>query len=139
MTTDLSDRTRDIVAETLPLMARHRAPLEKALRDHMLREDIDDPSAARIAVMTQAIMDMLYDHARQLRGYGIPAATPETAARHRALALGTAQYSRFGDALKPVMRDMLGSSATPSMLSAWSDAYWAIVRTVLREETRLAA
>lgn len=139
MTTDLSDRTRDMVAETLPLMARHRAPLEEALRDHMVREDIDDPSAAGITVMTQAIMDMLYDHARQFRGYGMPAGTAETAARHRALALGTAQYSRFGDALKPVMRDMLGSSATPSMLSAWSDAYWAIVRTVLGEETRLAA
>ena len=132
MTTDLSDRTRDIVAHTLPLMARHRASLEEALRDHMVRDDIDASSV-------QAIMDMLYDHARQLRGYGIPDGTADTAARHRALALDTVQYSRFGDALKPVMRDVLGSSAMPPMRAAWADFYWAIVRTVLREETRLAA
>jgi hypothetical protein len=43
------------------------------------------------------------------------------------LALGGEHYSAFGDALKPILQDALGASATPALIAAWGDVYWAAV------------
>ena len=136
MTTNLSERTRAIVAETLPLMEQHRAQLEAALKRYIARQGT---SAGRPDVTTGAITDLLLEHARQLDGTGGPAGIVETAQCHRALAIDGVHYACFGDALKPIMKDVLGAKATPPMIAAWGDAYWAIVRMLFAKETRLAA
>lgn len=139
MTTNLSERARDFVAETLPLMEQRRAPLEEALERYMARQGPYDPSPGQAKVTTGAIMDMLLGHARQFAGNGPAAGIAETARRHRELALGGEHYACFGDGLKPIMKDVLGSKATSPVLAAWTDAYWAIVRMLFAQETRLAA
>ena len=139
MTNLVSDRTRSIVIETLPLMEQHRQAVEQALERYSVRLDSDDRSGERSKAAARAIADMLYGHARQLGDNGAPAGIVEMAQQHPALALGTARLSSFGDALKPIMRDALGAKATPPVLAAWGDAYWAIVRTLRRQEMRLAA
>jgi nitric oxide dioxygenase len=139
MNTNLSQRARAILAETQPLLQQHRAPLEEALERCMVRRGPYEPSAGRTKATTGAIMDMLLGHAGELAENGPAAGIGETARRHRALALGGEHYACFGDALKPVMKDLLGSNATTPVLVAWTDAYWAIVRMLLNQETRLAA
>ena len=139
MTTNLSERAREIIAETLPLMERHRPSLEEALERYMARQGPYDPSAGRTKVATGAILDMLLGHARQLGGNGPAAGIVETARQHQTLALGGEHYSCFGDGLKPIMKDVLGSGATSPVLAAWTDGYWAIVRMLFRQETRIAA
>jgi hemoglobin-like flavoprotein len=139
MTKDLSERAQAIVAETLPLMKRHRAPLEQALERYMARQGPYHPSAERTKATTAALADMLFGQAGRLVGDGASANIVEAARRHRTLALGGEHYSSFGDALKPIMIDVLGTNATPSVIAAWVDAYWAIVRMSFRQETRLAA
>lgn len=136
MTINLSERNRAVVAETLPLMEQHRAQLEAALERYMAHQG---PAAERSGVTTGAITDLLLDHARQLDGNGRPAGIVETAQRHRALAIDSVHYACFGDALKPIMKDVLGAKATPPMLAAWGDAFWAIVRMLFAQEARLAA
>lgn len=139
MTVNPSERTRAIVAETLPLVEQHRAEMEEALERYVARRGPDDPSSDRPKVTTGAIMEMLIGHVRQLDGSGPASGIAETSRRHRTLALGGAHYSCFGDALVPIMRDVLRSKATPPVLAAWTDAYWAIVHNLFRHETRLAA
>lgn len=139
MTTNLSERARDVLAVTLPLMEQHRVPLEEALERYMARQGPYDPSAGRTKVTTGAIMDMLFGHAGQLAENGPAVGIGETARRHRRLALGGEHYSCFGDGLKPIMKDVLGVRATSPVLAAWTDAYWAIVWMLFAEETRLAA
>ena len=139
MTTNLNERAREIIAETLPLMEQHRAPMEAALERYMARQGPYDTSAGRSRVTTGAIAGMLFDHARAFGGKDVPVSLTETAQRHRKLSLGGEHYSTFGDALKPIMKDVLESKATSPVLAAWTDAYWAIVRMLFRQETRLAA
>jgi nitric oxide dioxygenase len=139
MTTNLSGRARDIVDETLPLMERNQALLQKALERYMVRQGPYDPRPGRANSTTRAILDMLLGHARQLAENGRASGIAETALRHRALALGGEHYFCFGDALKPIMKDVLGDKATSPVLAAWTDAYWEIVRLLFRQETRLAA
>ena len=139
MTTNLSKRAREIIAETLPLMEQHRPGLQEALQRYMERQGPYDPSAGRTKVATGAIMDMLLGHAHQRGESGPAAGIVETARHHKTLALGAEHYSYFGDGLRPIMKDVLGSSATSPVLAAWTDAYWAIVRMLFAQETRLAA
>lgn len=139
MTTNLSERAREIIARTLPLMEQHRPALEDALERWMARYGPYDPSAARPGLTTRAIVDMLLRHARQLGDDGPAPGILETARRHRTLALGGEHYSCLGDGLKPIMKDVLGTRATSPVLAAWTDAYWAIVRRLFADETRLAA
>jgi nitric oxide dioxygenase len=138
MSNSLSDRARAIVVESLPLIEQHRAALDDAFDQHMARHGPDD-SAERSKVASAAVMEMLLDHARSLAGRGPANGIVETARNHRALALGAEHYSTFGDGLKPILKDVLRSKATSPVLAAWTDAYWAIVRLLFRQETRLAA
>jgi hemoglobin-like flavoprotein len=139
MTINLSERTRAIVADTLPLMTEQRAPLQRELERHMLRQGLDDAPSAGATAMVAELVDMLLDHAGELAGNALDSATTETARRHRALRLGSEHYSCFGDALKPIMQDVLGKKAPTQVISAWGDTYWAIVRMLFRQEARLAA
>ncbi|MDT9601064.1 globin family protein [Sphingosinicella rhizophila] len=139
MTTNLSKRAREIVAETLPMMEQHRAPLEEALERYMASQGPYDPPPGRTKVTTGAIMDELLGHARELAGNAPATRIVETARAHRALALGGEHYFCFGDGLKPIMKDALGPKATSPVLAAWTDAYWAVVRMLFAQDTRLAA
>ena len=139
MTIDLSERSRAIVVGTLPMMEQHRAPLEEALERYMARHGPYHPSSERSKTTTGALADMLFGQARWLSRDGRAAGIVAASQFHRALALGGEHYSIFGDALKPIMIDILGPKATPPVVAAWVDAYWAIVRMLYRQETRLAA
>ena len=135
MTNSISERARKIVAETLPLMEQNRGLLEEALERNMARHGPRDPSAG---TTTAAILDLLLGHPGRLAGDRSTPAVLGTGRRHRALPLGIEHYSCFGDGLKPVMKDVLGSEASSPVLAAWTDAYWATVRTLFRQETQLA-
>ncbi len=138
MTMKISERTRAVVAETLPLMERNRAALEEALERYMTSHGPYEPAEGRNKALTWAMTDMLLGHARQLAA-GKASDLSETAERHRVLAIRGELYPSFGDALHPVMRDVLGAEASAGVLAAWGDAYWAIVRALDGEEVRLAA
>jgi hemoglobin-like flavoprotein len=139
MTIKLSERARGILAETLPLVEQHREPLEAALTRYVARQGPYAPAPGRAEASAGAIMDMLIGHARQIVDAGRADGLTETALRHRSLALGGEHYSSFGDGLRPILKDVLGESATDPFLAAWTDAYWAIVRALFRPEARIAA
>lgn len=82
--------------------------------------------------VASVITDMLFDHARNVACLAPTQTIEETRRRHRARGISDAHYSGFGDGLGAVLTDLLGEQASRPLISAWSDTYWAIVRTVLR-------
>lgn len=78
------------------------------------------------------ITDMLFDHARNVASLAPTQTIEETRRRHGARGITDAHYSGFGDGLGAVLTDLLGGKASRPLISAWSDTYWAIVRTVSR-------
>jgi len=131
--TPISTRSATIVSQSLPMMRRKRSEIEAAMTSHMGRSGPFDPSKGRHEVTTGAILDMLYDHATSIGATGTIDRNGGHGDRHRLLAIGGEHYSHFGDGLVPVLKDVLGAEAEPSLLAAWSDAYWAITRTVAAE------
>ncbi|HEV2747023.1 MAG TPA: hypothetical protein VGW34_06960 [Allosphingosinicella sp.] len=47
---------------------------------------------------------------------------------HEALGIDGRHYSRFGDALVPILRDELGPSVPRDVVAAWCDTFWTVVR-----------
>lgn len=139
MKTAIGENAAVLVSRSLPLMERHRPVLQRAIGRYMARCGRHDRETVRHEAAGRAIMDMLFDYAR---GVGAGSSWPhldEAAHRHHLQGVGPGDYSRFGDGLGAVMRDVLGPAATPSLRGAWGDAYWALVRGLRRKPLALAA
>lgn len=139
MKTALSNNSVNIILKSLPMMERKRGQLGSAMGRYMARCGPDDPSAGGDKITRGAITDMLFDHAREIAGARPLIRIQETARQHRLLGLTAEHYSCFGDGLGTVMKDVLGANASPAVLAAWGDAYWAIVRSVSRSDQLVAA
>ena len=139
MSMKVSRRSAAIITESLPLMEARRDELEVAIRRVMERESECDIWRDGNRTVTVAIMNMLFDYARQIKPSGVVLPIETHARRHRDLAVRSGHYSAFGGGLNAVIKDVLRADATPSLLAAWTDAYWAIVKANASAELRLAA
>ena len=139
MNTALSNHAVNVILKSLPLMERHRGQLGSAIGRYMARSAPYDPSARNTTAARGAIMDMLFDHAREIAGVPRLARLEETARRHGRLGVTAEDYSRFGDGFGVITKDVLGADATSELISAWGDAYWAIVRAMQRHDQMIAA
>jgi nitric oxide dioxygenase len=137
MKTMISHSTAASIASSLPLMDSRRGEIEVALGRNMPRTGSGAPSDRQAAA--SAILDMLIEHAGRISEKGEIVRIDGHGVRHRQLGIGGAHYSCFGDGLRPVMRDVLGAEATPPLIAAWGDAYWAITRMVAAESVAQAA
>jgi hypothetical protein len=113
MTIRLSDRTMAILTASRPVVERVRDEIEAAMRRRLAG------TGPRSDAIASALVDAL------LVAHG-----PVDRERLRDLRLGGEHYAIFGDALKPVLRDVLGAGATTDLIAAWGDAYWALATSV---------
>ena len=139
MNIKLSAAIRAIVKGTLPLVERHQEAIEDAMTRYMSRYGPYDPTGKSARTAVWAIMNMLVAHAYEIAGRERLPCLEDMGRNHRAIGLGSAHYSIFGDGLRPILKDVMGSEATSSVVSAWIDAYWAIVRAARRQDLPMAA
>lgn len=139
MIISLGARSRAIVNETLPLMRDYRPELEAAMARYMSWQRAGSPSPERAGTLAGAIMEMLIEHAAGLDGHDQAESLADAARHLQRLAIATGDYSRFGDGLGAIMKDVLGERASSPMLAAWGSAYWAIVRAIIERQARMAA
>jgi nitric oxide dioxygenase len=139
MITTVSKTAAAAIAESLPLVESRRKQMEVAMSRHMALRGPFDPSKGRHRVTTGAIMDMLLDHAGRISNSGEVAVNERHALDHARLAIDGDHMSAFGDGLGAVMKDVLGEEATPAMLTAWGDLYWAVARMIVAAPVKLAA
>ena len=136
---ELSGSTAAVVASTLPLVERHQEEIEDAMTRYVARYGPYDPNGKAARTGVWAIMNMLVAHASAIAGRERLPRIEDMGRNHRAIGLGGEHYSIFGDGLSPILKDVLGSEATPSVVSAWIDAYWAIVRATRQQVMAMAA
>ena len=139
MITTVSKSDAAAIAASLPLIEPNRKQLEKAMSRHMALRGPFDPSKGRYQVTTAAIMDMLLDHAGRISDSGEVAGNERHAVDHARMAVEADHITAFGDGLGPVMKDVLGAEATPALLAAWGDLYWAVARMIAAAPVKLAA
>jgi hemoglobin-like flavoprotein len=133
MLIELSDRTHDFLVQSLPLMEHRKDALTKGLARYLRSDEgKEDPDSELVA---SVLTDMLIDQASQLVRSTMLLDLGEIRLDHSRLRLQGRHYSRFGDALVPVIRDVLGSKLPREIAGAWGDIFWAIIRAVQASET----
>jgi hemoglobin-like flavoprotein len=128
MTELVTERTREIIARSLPLVRQRKDEIIGAMKIYLRRiedgRNAFDPSDVAAMILTE----LLLRQASLIAGSGKAAGLETTAIEHAALGIDGRHYSRFGDALVPILRDSLGFNLPREVSSAWSDTFWSIIR-----------
>ena len=74
------------------------------------------------------LVQLLLDRVRSLVETGEFGAVDGLFDEHRALGIDGRHYSRFGDALVPILRDVLGPGAPREIAGLWCDTFWSLIR-----------
>ena len=128
MSSPISDNARHILARSLPFVQHHKDRIIERMELHLRGAVGDVEPFGQSAVAAMLLVQLLLDQARSLVESGEVAAADGIRDEHRALEIDGRHYSRFGDALVPILRDVLGASVPREVAVAWCDTFWAVVR-----------
>jgi hemoglobin-like flavoprotein len=128
MSIQLSDQTRDLLAQSLPLIQHGKDRLIDGLGTYLRTFDNEKEDDSELVAMM--LTEMLIGQSAQLLQSGTLNDAGDLKQEHEALEIKGRHYSRFGDALPAVIRDVLGPNVPRAVGAAWGDAFWAIIRTV---------
>ena len=126
----VSDRTRALIGRSLPLVRQHKDEIITRMELHLRDVNDENEAVGQSEVVAMVLADMLLRQADALADGGRMAHAEEVAREHWSLGIEGRHYSRFGDALTPILLDVLGPHAPREVASAWCDAFWAIVHPV---------
>jgi hemoglobin-like flavoprotein len=128
MNVTVSPRTRSLIARSLPLVQQRREALVERMEIALAELDTTWTAIGQAEVTATVLVDLLLDEAKQLVESGAFGPLGWLVGEHYLLDITGRHYSRFGDALIPVLRDLLGPIPPRELLSAWCDMFWAIIR-----------
>ena len=134
MSAAISDRTRKYLSQSLPLVEPHREHLVNRMEANLRAGEAADEPYGQSEVVAMILADLLLAQARSLADSGGLADLRDVEAEHRALGISGRHYSRFGDALTPILRDLLGPKLPSEVVSAWCDAFWTVIRVTQSKE-----
>jgi hemoglobin-like flavoprotein len=132
MSESVSERTRANLARSLPIVRRHKEEIVSHMRLYLRQVDEGRDSPGRSDIAATVLAELILRQAGLIVDSGQTAGLETAAAEHRTLGIDGRHYSRFGDALVPVLRDVLGDQVPREIPSAWCDAFWAVVRAARR-------
>ena len=128
MSSPVSDRTRSLLARSFPLV-QQRADLliERMERSLDTTAEPNEP-IGQSELIAMMLVELLLRQARHLVESGEMRALDGLARDHEQLGITGRHYSRFGDALVPILRDLLGPTLPREVAGAWCDTFWAVIR-----------
>ncbi|HEX6374672.1 MAG TPA: hypothetical protein VFZ91_03020 [Allosphingosinicella sp.] len=137
MLIEVSDRTRDLLVQSLPLMEHGKDALIEGLARYLRGGTGEANQDSELVAIV--LTDLLIGQASHLVRSDALLDLNGMRLEHSRLRLRGRHYSRFGDALAPVIRDVLGPKVPREVAGAWGDVFWAIVRAVQALETDVNA
>ena len=139
MTINVSNRTRSLIARSLPLVQQRREALVERMEAALAELDTKQSDIGQAEVTAVVLVDLLLDEARELVESGAFGELGYLPGEHYLLDISGRHYSRFGDALIPALRDLLGPIPPRELLSAWVDTFWAVIHSAEGGSEKVAA
>ena len=139
MSESVSARTRAILASSLPVVRRHKDDLVASMEVYLRRVDEDRTTLGRSDIVAMILTELLIRQASLIVDSGRISGLETAAEEHRSIEIEGRHYSRFGDALVPILRDVLGAGVPREVPAAWCDAFWAVIRATRRPRPADAA
>jgi hemoglobin-like flavoprotein len=126
----VSERIRALIARSVPLVRQHKDEIISRMELHLRDVNVDQQAVGQSEVVAMMLTELLLKQAAAITE-GRPMADVDIVAReHWSLGIEGRHYSRFGDALVPILRDVLGPGAPREVASAWCDTFWATVHPI---------
>ena len=137
--TQLTAHTRKYLAQSLPLVEAQRPRLLERMEEYLraCEEPGEDYGQAEISAMV--LVDLLLAKTREIVEQGTARDLSAIIAQHRLLDIDGRHYSRFGDALVAILKDLLGASVPSAIPAAWCDAFWAVIHAADRKRNLVTA
>jgi len=128
MNSPVTTRMRSLLARSLPLVQQHKTMLVERIEKSLAAAESRDEPFGQAEVAAMMLVELLLDQARGLVESGAFAPLADVAEEHRALGITGRHYSRFGDALVPILRDLLGPIVPREVAAAYCDLFWTVLR-----------
>jgi hemoglobin-like flavoprotein len=126
----VTEHTRAIIARSLPLVVQHKDAIISGTEAHLSGVDGYKEVFGQSEVVAMILTELLLKQAAAIVEEGGMRDVEAHAREHWSLGIEGRHYSRFGDALVPILRDVLGPQAPREVASAWCDTFWAVVQPV---------
>ena len=128
----ITPTVRTLLLQSLRPVEAKEDEIRAAFTKALARSDHDPELSDTPAVIAALLVSFLIEQVRHVVETGQPMKLELHRAEHRLHDIHGRHYSRFGDALVPVLKDALGGAYPRATASAWSDAFWAILREMRR-------
>ena len=134
MTKPLPPPTRFLLVQSRTAIAAERDRIRDRLSRYLARSRSDPELSSNPGLVATLLVDMLIEQVGTILETGEPVQLDRHAAEHRLHGISGRHYSRFGDALVPVISEALGPTYPRVAASAWGDAYWWITHQLLKAD-----
>jgi hypothetical protein len=132
MSSPVSEKLRDNLFHSFAAVEAAAPAVKAAMIPSLALAESEGAPFASAGRIAAALVDMLLEQGRLLADGREPRGIDAIAADHRVLGIEGRHYSRFGDALAPVLKDAVGPRLPGEVTAAWGDAFWMVIRLVLR-------
>ena len=134
----LSERTRQMLSQSLPLVQAHKHEVIDLMQANLeLAEPDQNPGHSEITAMI--LVEMLINQVRHVLDTGELDDLAHIPNEHVALHITGRTYSRFGDVLAPILKDVLGANVPSAVPGAWIDMFWLVIREATAQPVLEAA
>jgi len=139
----LTQRTKDIVKATAPVLAEHGYPIiqrfyQRLFEAHPELKNTFNMAHQEQGQQQQALARAVYAYAENIDDPGsLSAVLQNIANKHASLDVRPEQYPIVGEHLLGAIKDVLGDAATEEILSAWAQAYGNLADALMGMESAL--
>ena len=134
MTNIVTAKARTLLVRSLHPVEARRDAIQAELRRSLARSEQDPELSDTPGLVATLLLNFLTDQVRHVVHSGEPRDLDLHRDEQRLNGIAGRHYSRFGDALAPVIRDALGPTFPRETGSAWSDVFWALVRRMQQRD-----
>ncbi len=139
----LTQKTKDIVKATAPVLAEHGYDIIKCFYQRMFEAHPELKNVFNMAhqeqgQQQQALARAVYAYAENIEDpSSLGAVLKNIANKHTSLGVQPAQYLIVGEHLLAAIKEVLGSAATDEIISAWAQAYGNLADVLMGMESEL--
>ncbi len=127
LNTAIAEDIRLRLAQSMADVDPRRDQIVRRMQERLQAFETPDEDFGQAEVTALLLVELLVDCACDLAAFGGLRNLDKVARQHRQLDIDGRHYSRFGLALAPVLRQVLGVRLPPKTATAWCDAFWYIV------------
>jgi nitric oxide dioxygenase len=139
----LSDTTIALVKATIPALEQHGIAIthrmyERMFRNEEIRDLFNQSHHGETGSQPKALAGAVLAYARNIDNLAVlGAAVERIAQKHAGLLIRPEHYPHVAEALLGAIGDVLGEAATPEILAAWREAYWALADILIGREAQI--